>query len=456
MIAQTDVASPHRRLCRARFVMALASVVVGLAAGGCGRTVAIAVSGGQVDAQSLGPRRAAYTILDLRSQAAFEAGHIPGALHIEAPDLNGALAQAPLDRDKEIVLVDQTATRALLHVPTAKLHGFERTVALAGGMQEWTRLGLELERGQGRALLPTTASIKPPEKHVTRLQQLVAFTSGMLIKPTYMLLSLAILLGIKRLKKARDGKDGASARPRSRGLDLLGHGVRWFLVGEVFCAINFYYHPTGIVFPIDLLHGAGMVAMSTLIPWGLFRLLDERLFHFSDPGQRCIVQRFCGRCWKQDGVRCGPHDVMWVVAAGLAIVALMPWSSDLRPTFVLIDVFGSMVDYGQPIVNHLVELRLYPVVGALLLLGALFFLRGGPRSIARAEPIFFIGFGFMAYPMLRHLLVNAFREALFWSDFWEEITELFMILAVGAILLVFRRQLAGQVSTRTDAPANEG
>jgi phage shock protein E len=429
----------------------LALIATSLAGGGCDWVLALGTSADRIDAKTLDMRRSATVTVDLRPREAFEAGHIPGSLHIAELDLNGTLARTALPRDQALVLVHETTTRALLFVPTAKLHGFERTTALEGGVQEWTRLGLAMEQGLPRNVLSGAPATAPPVQVASRLQQIVAFVSGAMIKPTYMLLSIVILVGIARLKKKAAKADGPQ---RSTGMDILGHGVRWFLVGETFCAINYYFHPTGIVFPIDVLHGAGMVAMSALIPWGLFRLLDERLFHYSDPGQHCMAQRFCGRCWKQEGVRCGPHDVMLVVAAGLAIVALMPWSSDLRPTYVVINILGTPVDYGQPIVNHLVELRLYPVIGVVMLLAALLFLNGGPRSIARAEPLFFVGFGFMSYPMLRHLLINAFREALYWSDFWEELTELFMILVVGLTLIVFRHQLAGQ--TRPRAAAVDG
>jgi len=124
-----------------------------------------------------------------------------------------------------------------------------------------------------------------------------------------------------------------------------------------------------------------------------------------------------------------------------AAMALMPLASPLRPTIFTTTVFGSAADYGEPILNHLVELRLYPVVGALLFLAVLPFLRGGPGSVRRLEPLFFAALGFTLYPVLRHLLANAFRESLHWSDFWEELTELLLIATLTVFFLRFRRQL---------------
>jgi hypothetical protein len=126
---------------------------------------------------------------------------------------------------------------------------------------------------------------------------------------------------------------------------------------------------------------------------------------------------------------------------GLAAMALMPLTAPLRPTMFTTTVFGSAADYGEPILNHLVELRLYPVIAAALFLGLLPFLRGGPGSVRRLEPVFFAAIGFTLYPVLRHLLANAFRESLYWSDFWEELTELLAMATLAVFLFRFRRQL---------------
>jgi hypothetical protein len=185
-----------------------------------------------------------------------------------------------------------------------------------------------------------------------------------------------------------------------------------------------------------------MVAMSALLPWGLWRLVDDRVLRYDDPSHGCAVQRFCGRCWKREPVRCGVHDVMIPVVVGLAAMALMPLSAPLRPTMFTTEILGSAADYGEPILNHLVELRLYPLLGAALFLATLpLLVRGGPGSLRRAEPLFYAALGLTVYPLLRHLLVNAYRDALQWSDFWEELTELLLVVTVGLLLVVFRRQL---------------
>ncbi|MFH2007465.1 MAG: hypothetical protein ABI333_12845 [bacterium] len=262
---------------------------------------------------------------------------------------------------------------------------------------------------------------------LTQGQQRVAFLSGGVIKPLYMLLTLLLLLFFWR--------------SRATDLRLLWHGLLWFLVGETFCAVNYYFHSPGIVYPVDLLHGVGMVAMSALIPWGLYRLFDDRVMHFADPEQKCQAQRLCGRCWKRDDVACNPHRLMYFLVVALAAVSLMPLSKDLPDALIVTKVFGSDVDYGAPLVNHLVELRLYPILGAVGFGMTLLLLLGGPKSVRRAEPVFFVSLGLLSYSMLRFLLISTFGDTLWWSDFWEETTELCMVIALGMLLVLFRERL---------------
>jgi hypothetical protein len=147
------------------------------------------------------------------------------------------------------------------------------------------------------------------------------------------------------------------------------------------------------------------------------------------------------------------------VVLGLTAAALMPLTAPLRPTMFRTEVFGSVAEYGEPILNHLLELRLYPVIGALLFLATLPpLLRGGAGSLRRIEPVFYAALGFTLYPMMRHLLVSGYREALYWADFWEELTELLVVATLGLLLVTFRRQLGleGGRQAAATAPPDAG
>jgi rhodanese-related sulfurtransferase len=395
-------------------------LTVAVSLSGCQRLVATAVDAPLVEPSAVSGREA-LEVIDLRDPPEYEAGHVPGALNVPMLALNGYLSRAT--SEGPLLLVCAHGVNAALAVPTARLHGRD-VGALAGGFEGWRRAGREVATGPSPALGVETTI---PERTLTRFQQLVACASGCAIKPLYLLMAFLLLRLLWR----------ATSAP----LRLVWHGLLWFFVGEILCAANFYLHRPGILFPIELLHGLGMVAMSALIPWGLWRLADERVLRFNDPEAGCALQRLCGACWKREPVRCGAHDLMIPLVIGLAAMALMPLSAPLRPTLFTTTVFGSMADYGEPILNHLVELRLYPVLGALLFLALLPFLRGGPGSVRRLEPLFFAALGLTLYPVLRHLLANAYRESLHWSDFWEELTELLLLATLTVFFWRFRRPL---------------
>jgi len=412
----------------------LVPLIGALALSGCQALVSAAVDARLVDPSPEGVAEA--QAIDLRGPAEYEAGHLPGALNVPALGLDGYLARVRDPAGRPLLLVCTDGLEAVLAAPTAQLYRDDVRV-LAGGMEGWRRAGLAVEPGPSP---PLGAETSIPVRAFTRFQQLVAFASGGVMKPIYLLLAFWLLRLLRR----------ATAAP----LRLLWHGLAWFFAGELLCAANFYLHQPGPLFPIELLHGLGMVAMSALVPWGLWRLLEDRVLHYDDPGHGCAVQRFCGRCWKRDPVRCGLHDLMIPLVIGLAAVALMPLTAPLRPTMFRTEVLGSVADYGEPILNHLVELRLYPVIGALLFLATLpFLLRGGPGSLRRLEPVFYAALGFTIYPVLRHLLVSGYRERLYWADFWEELTELLLVSTLGLLLVTFRRQLGLAPGREAAAPS---
>ena len=391
---------------------------------GCERVVVMSTGGEVVAPARLRGDLSDALLVDVRWPDEFEAGHIPGSVRVDPGDVNGFFHHARAEGDRVTVVICRSGYRAALAAPSARREGFTRAYILEGGLERWQSEGLPIERGKQGITSPLS---KPMHVTLTRRQQFVAFMSGGVIKPTYMLLTLIVAFVLRRAK--------------SPDLRLLFHGSLWFFIGEAFCALNYYLHTPGFSYPIDILHGAGMVVMSALIPWGLFRLIDDRVLHFSAPDKGCMVQRLCGRCWKRDPVRCGPHDIMLLLVIASALVSLMPLSAALRPANWETEVFGSTVEYGAPILNHIVELRLYPLLGTLVLLVAFALLWGNAKAIRRAEPVFFAGLGFVAYSSLRHLLINTYRDELYWSDFWEETTELMLIAFLGTLLIVFRRQL---------------
>ena len=90
------------------------------------------------------------TLIDVRTPAEFEAGHIPGAVNVPLDELKGSLDQlcAVLDDHHDVVLVCRSGARAG-QAETA-LAGAGRTDlrVLDGGMVAWEQAGAPVNRGR--------------------------------------------------------------------------------------------------------------------------------------------------------------------------------------------------------------------------------------------------------------------------------------------------------------------
>jgi rhodanese-related sulfurtransferase len=101
-----------------------------------------------------------FVLLDSRSKAAWEQGHVPGAFHLPGAEI-AARADEELDRSVPVVTYCwgpgcNGATRAALALA---LLGF-RVREMLGGFEYWAREGLPVETADGigrRVLDPLTA-----------------------------------------------------------------------------------------------------------------------------------------------------------------------------------------------------------------------------------------------------------------------------------------------------------
>jgi len=88
-------------------------------------------------------RRKAY-VLDLRSEEAFKAGHLPGAKFANATGLTAAIEKLKLDRKHPVVLVCETGSQSRKLVAEVQKLGFAEAAALDGGVQAWKAAALPL------------------------------------------------------------------------------------------------------------------------------------------------------------------------------------------------------------------------------------------------------------------------------------------------------------------------
>jgi rhodanese-related sulfurtransferase len=88
-------------------------------------------------------RRKAY-VLDLRSEEAFKAGHLPGAKFANATGLTASIEKLKLDRKHPVVLVCETGAQSRKLVAEVQKLGFAEAAALDGGVQAWKAAALPL------------------------------------------------------------------------------------------------------------------------------------------------------------------------------------------------------------------------------------------------------------------------------------------------------------------------
>ena len=81
-------------------------------------------------------------VLDVRSDAEWRAGHIPGAIHIPFSDFARRRAEVPMNRD--VVVHCAIAPRARKSEKMLISIGHQRVIHLTGGFLAWQDDGLEI------------------------------------------------------------------------------------------------------------------------------------------------------------------------------------------------------------------------------------------------------------------------------------------------------------------------
>ncbi|MGB2920422.1 MAG: rhodanese-like domain-containing protein [Mycobacterium sp.] len=113
----------------------------------------------EIDSADLAAARAAGRapmVVDTRSAAAWDRGHLPGALHIPGAELAQRAGTELPDRGADIVVYCwgpgcNGATRAAL---TLSEMGYQRVRELIGGFEYWAREGFSIVDRQGRTRRP--------------------------------------------------------------------------------------------------------------------------------------------------------------------------------------------------------------------------------------------------------------------------------------------------------------
>lgn len=87
-------------------------------------------------------------VIDVRSRAEYERGHVPGAIHIPFHAVRSRLAEIPAAREDMVVVCCQHGPRAWFARFILGRAGFRRVLCLAGHMLAWEKRGLPTEVGK--------------------------------------------------------------------------------------------------------------------------------------------------------------------------------------------------------------------------------------------------------------------------------------------------------------------
>jgi hydroxyacylglutathione hydrolase len=89
-------------------------------------------------------------ILDVRTGAEFERGHIPGAVHIPYDELDRRLGEIPASSSDMIVVYCAVGPRARRGERTLLRNGFSHVLHLNGGFLAWKEAGHPIDRSSNR------------------------------------------------------------------------------------------------------------------------------------------------------------------------------------------------------------------------------------------------------------------------------------------------------------------
>ncbi len=105
----------------------------------------------QLDAASLAAHldAGAVTVLDVRSDAEWEGGHIPGARHVPIGELLDRLASLPTDRP--LAVYCQGGGRSAIAASLLSAAGFANVMNLTGGLNEWRAADRPVEQATAEA-----------------------------------------------------------------------------------------------------------------------------------------------------------------------------------------------------------------------------------------------------------------------------------------------------------------
>jgi rhodanese-related sulfurtransferase len=89
-------------------------------------------------------------LIDVRSRAEFDGGHVIDARHVPQEELANASETLKKFKDKVVITCCESGMRSGAAARVLKAQGFTQVVNLRGGLQAWRADSLPLVKGDGR------------------------------------------------------------------------------------------------------------------------------------------------------------------------------------------------------------------------------------------------------------------------------------------------------------------
>lgn len=258
---------------------------------------------------------------------------------------------------------------------------------------------------EGNSLTRDTASL--PTLELTRHEQAAQALAGLVVKPIYMILSLAVIIILIGQK-----------RP---ALAALMWGQVAFLAGETFCAINFYIYRHESLLS-EYLHSFGMALAFGFTVFALIEWIEL----FTNARQKPIVSK--------------ETKVFTLFALPiLASLACIPLLSPLQTDAYSTSIFNFPYSYTRFNVYEVYERRVLPTFAILAFVAAFLSLLNRQSVVSFQTKVFLCaGLGALGFSFFRIALNAIFVDSLVWFEFWEEATELMFVGTTAFALWRFR------------------
>ncbi len=373
-------------------------------------------------------------LIDVRPTALFERQHIRGVESHPLPAIQSwdASSSLPDSWQNRMLLImsggDFDSVTAVHHL---RALGLTRVVHVQGGLQAWIATLERFDQTADAAFV--TISGDPILRPMSIIKQWLAVLAGFVIKPTYMI--MALLLGLALWSAC------------SPDLSALRWSMLAFFAGEAWCAVNYLIFNDTSYFS-EFLHSYGMVVGFGFAFYALIEGLDRRVLHLSAQGQRCAALELCGPCIKHEEVDCGARKILLLLLPALAVMTIVPLLAKFNTISYNAIIWNTPYNYSHPLIYQLLEWRYCPTV-ALASFAAAFILLWR-QSYRPLSPYVMVltaaGLGALGFALFRLGLGKAFADEVFWSNFWEETTELVFLVAAYGLILFFPRTFLAELA----------